>query len=70
MMKKPCPFCDSLDLNECKPEEDFVVLDGYTVDCTNCGASGPPARTMSRAVEKWNDRAAKIEKQQNREAGS
>lgn len=45
---KPCPFCASRRVE--------VRYEEYHVECQDCGAQGPIAKTYSQAEELWNKR--------------
>ena len=47
---KPCPFCQSEDIQAFDIGETFILY------CNDCCASGPEADTLEDAVEKWNRR--------------
>lgn len=44
----PCPFCAG--------EVTAPTTVPFQVTCSHCGATGPEALTLQRAVEKWNVR--------------
>ena len=47
----PCPFCGS------EPFTGKRGLGGqHLIHCPKCGASGPPAQSVSDAAAKWNRR--------------
>jgi hypothetical protein len=47
---KPCPFCNDL------PQ---IVFSGtYRVQCTDCGANGPPFPSSDGAAKRWNRRGS------------
>ncbi|WP_407180013.1 Lar family restriction alleviation protein [Bradyrhizobium sp. STM 3562] len=48
----PCPFCGSLEIWVNRD------LDPKFVACKKCSAFGPTAPTVSKAIERWNKRAA------------
>lgn len=48
MNRHPCPFCTS--------RRSQVLLDECQVECRDCGAHGPVAKTHDEAVELWNKR--------------
>jgi Lar family restriction alleviation protein len=45
---KPCPFCGD--------RAQIVRAGTFTVQCPDCGASGPPAPNIERAAVRWNKR--------------
>lgn len=51
LMLKPCPFCDSTEL---EPSE--ITDTAFTVYCNKCHSSGPEGVTMEEAIRKWNRR--------------
>jgi len=52
---KPCPFC-------CGQQLDFIVIeDGITIQCFDCGATGPNHNWREeRAIYAWNHRADNV----------
>lgn len=50
---KPCPFCQSDDVDAEFARGHKYVSSG----CMNCGASGPDAETVDEAVKLWNTRS-------------
>jgi Lar family restriction alleviation protein len=45
---KPCPFCGD--------RAQIVHTGTFSVQCADCGATGPPAPTLERAAVRWNKR--------------
>lgn len=46
--RKPCPFCAS--------SETQIAFDEFHVECRNCKAQGPVAKTYEEAERLWNNR--------------
>jgi len=54
---KPCPFCDSLDVetHDTGEENQWVKMMNF-VECNNCGARGPEEKKLTVAIDRWNKR--------------
>jgi len=51
-MKKPCPFCGSNSVSL----EQGSTFRWRRIECPDCYAIGPEARTDAQALEEWNTR--------------
>ena len=55
----PCPFCGSNDLRipkNIESENGYIVAKATTVECLECGASGPKIAYVSDVLKAWNER--------------
>lgn len=57
MKIKPCPFCESENVDIYGTTIDYkgFLVDGLSVHCDACGARGPVRNLKTRAKREWND---------------
>lgn len=60
----PCPFCGNAD----PYTGQRGVGNQHLIHCTKCGASGPPAKTVTDAAARWNRRPYREAVKASREA--
>lgn len=53
--ERPCPFCGATALKAVQLEH-ADDNDEFQIQCSACGANSGPARTLARAVGKWDTR--------------
>ena len=51
---RPCPFCDSDDVQLSSTSYGFVA------SCCSCGAMGPDLHTKTEAADEWDKRAGDV----------
>jgi len=51
---RKCPFCQGTKLQLVQQGTETGESGPFVVECSRCGAAGPPALTMAEAALKWN----------------
>lgn len=51
---KPCPFCAAHDGHVTRHDRGVEEHRKTWVYCGTCGAEGPPAKSLDKAIERWN----------------